>query len=390
MKKILSVSLLFCMIISLYGCKSDEPIKDIPETQQPTTEHVEVTEPVIAQLPMHAVSLPISVDYKTDEDGQVLFTYSRPTMHLVCPDPDVADKILVDFMSRLDSFHIDAEQIETESTSAQDPNFYNISYNPMRVDQGVLSLYGQAVSYQGLAHPTTICIAANYDMVTGDVLTLGSIMGSEAALQSLSQLLIDAVTEIKTDKQIMGGYEQIIGDKFNADVSNNEDWFFDNTGLNFYFSPYEIAPYSSGIITVNIPYEQLTQIIDPAYFPPEKDMVSGCVFANLYADYKGRELTQMAEIILDEDGERIILYTDKSVYNVQITTGQWDSDGVHFIPSNTVFATSALTPGDGVLVQASIPDVMPNLQLQYTSNGEVVTVYIHQSGMDGSIYLTSF
>ena len=114
---------------------------------------------------------------------------------------------------------------------------------------------------------------------------------------------------------------------------------------------------------------------------------SGTGSASRGDDADIEQFTQIAEITIDQGGERVFLYTDKAVQNVHIDVGNWDPAGTVFTPEYSAFAACSLTPGDAVMVEASIPDTAPNLRLTYLSNGETVICYLSQGGEDGYVLL---
>lgn len=401
MKRMITILLALTLISSLVGCSEAAPKKTEPTTvpttvatEPPTEPTVPETIPEIAyiQEPMVAVSVPVITEY-TQQEETTLFTYSYQYMSLIQPDSFVAEKIVLDFQTRQDIFRADAtgysEQAKAAYTGAEGwtPYLMQALYSPMRVDQNVLSLYGSHVRWTGGFHPEHHCICANYSMITGDVLTLGSILAHEDQIPALGDLVIEAINAVKDEKAIMDGFEVTIRNRLETNVNFDEDWYFSNEGLCFCFSPYEIAPYSSGTIVVTIPYEKLTGVMDDSFFPAERSTVYGEVTASRFQDADQSTLTQIAEVILDREGEMLFLYTDKKVDQVTLELGQWDQDGVVFTPTCAVFATQALTPGDAIMVQTQIPDVMPTLRLSYVSGDETITRYISQSGEDGSILL---
>lgn len=403
MKNAVAVLLVLAMLLVLAGCRHDPevlPANTTPAiteetTTKPTIETtVTVNEDIIPeQAPMAAVSLPVSTTQSYTEDDQLLFTYKCQTISLIIPDSEIEDKVILDFQKRLDDFSSSAQELSNQAKNDQQtkadwkPYFYNVLYNPTRIDLSVLSLFGTITSWSGGAHPAHNCTSANYDLITGDVLTLGSILTHEDALEELCVLLIGEVAEIKAEKFIVSDYEKIIRSRLIGNESYNEAWYFDNSGLNFYFSPYEIAPYSSGIITVTIPYEKLTGIIEDKYFPPETDVAAGIIHATRQADADLSAYTQIAEVILDKEGEMVFLSTNRSVHKVMIQTGRWNEAGTVFTVECTVFATPMLTPGDAAMIQLSIPDTISNVRISYESNGELIEEFISQSGEDGTILL---
>lgn len=405
MKRITSAVLLLAMLLSFAGCSlkpSTEPsnTESVTELTVNTTAEAttEATQPVIAdripaQVPMAAVSLPVSTSNTYTEDDVLLFTYKSQTISLFIPDSEIENKVILDFQTRLDNFSSSAQDLADQAKADYsqradwNPYFCNVLYTPKRIDLAVLSLYGANTYWVGGAHPSHNCTSANYDLITGDVLTLGSILAHQDALDSLCSLLIEQVAEIKAEKYLYSDYEKTIRGRFSKNESYNEAWYFSNDGLSFYFSPYEIAPYSAGIITLTIPYEKLTGIIEDRYFPAEMDVATGFVQATKHSDTDLTSFTQIAEVILDKEGEMVFLYTDRSVHNVILEYGEWVNDGESFSNKYTVFATPMLTPGDAVMIQLSIPDTMPSVRLTYQTKNETIVEYISQSGKDGSVLL---
>jgi len=363
-----------------------------PATEE-TTVPPETTEAEISQIPMISAALPANTEYFILEDGTQIFSYQYQYLQTVMPDPGVADKIVLDFQTRQDNFRDNADDITASAEvdyKGQDnwtPYFFNVLYSPTRVDAAVLSLYGTRVSFSGHAHPERNCVSANYNMITGDVMTLGSILTGADAADDLAALLIEAIDQVREEKNIPVGYADTIENRFSADISYDEAWYFSTEGLCFYFSPYEIAPYSSGTITVTIPYEKLVGVLEDGFFPAERSTAIGTVTATRWSDTDRNSLTQITEVILDREGEMVFLYTDKQVYDVFVEFGSWNEDGTQFTAEYTAFATPTLTPGDAVMLQTSIPDVMPTLRLTYLTGDTTVVQYISQSGEDGSIIL---
>ena len=387
MKK-LTVLLLCLSIIAATGCTNKQPaadasttatqITDPPETTiQPETEDILVNDYIPDQVPMVAISLPVSEKNEYTEDDILLFSYKCQTISLIIPDSEIEQKVIVDLQTRLDGFKAAAQEISDQAKSDYNSSkqwenyFYEILYTPTRIDLSVLSLYGENASWVGGSHPSRNCTSSNYDLMTGDVLTLGSILTHEDALTTLCDLLIEEVAEIKAEKFIFEDYSDIIQSRFAQNESYNESWFFSNTGLSFYFSPYEIAPYSSGVITVTVPYEELTGIIEDRYFPAERDVANGAIQLIKQSD----SFTQIAEVILDGSGEMVFLYTDRSVQDVSIEIGTTDANN-NLVNATTIFASPILTPGDAVMLQADFQNAQQTIRVNYQANGRIITQYI--------------
>lgn len=368
MKKYISILLVLAFLMA--GCSNSANKGTAPtETTVPTvpTETTEPSaEPVIVQQDMTAVALPMTEEALTTEDGTLLFTYQEQSMNLVLPDPDVADKIIIDFFTRQDSFRQAADGMKAmaaENTTGY-PYFYSALYDPARIDMNVLSLSGTIISWSGGAHSSYSCIFANYDMVTGDVLTLGSILTHEDKADDLGELVIEAIGTAQQELGIWDGYEATIRNRFAGNISDDQAWFFDSTGLSFRFPPYELAPFASGIISVTVPYEKLVGIIEDAFFPVEQANAVGTINATLFSDANTEDFSQIAEIVMDDNGTMVLLYTDSAVIDVTIEV-DWEY---------TTFATTALTPGDAIMLQADLEG--RTVVIHYRSGEEMVSRYV--------------
>lgn len=379
---------ILCLSLLLAGCAkpSNETTQAAPAN---ATEHT--TQPSVIlpqQEAMYAVSVPVISENTLAEDGTVIFSYTHQSMMLTLPDPEVANKVIIDFLSRNDSAAANADQIRKSASenyngsSDWTPYLYNITYSPMRMDQGVLSLFGSSVTYSGASHPERLSVSASYDLVTGDVLTLGSIMSAEATLNDFCQLVLSVLDEIKVSKHLYDGYEATVKQRFSQDESLDQEWYFSTTGLCFYFVPYEIAPYSSGVIVAEIPYEKLAGLLYDGYFPAEREASAGDIQVTLLEETDTTQFTQIAELVLDPDGQMIFLRTDGICWDLKIEYGAWDTSNKAFVPVYTALYSSSLTPGDAIMIQSS---ELSSLRLTYTSGGE--TVIQHFNHADNGIQL---
>lgn len=370
MKKMVFAIVCITMVMWISGCahpSNNAPSNTttaIPNTESSlsTTQHTDATTqtedvPVqqIPQSPMVSVSVPITTETETAQDGTVIFNYAYQNMSLIVPDPEVADNVIVDFLNRVDKAAEQAEIIRTAakenytSGQLQTPYLCQIIYEPARIDHSILSLLGRYVGYSGSAHPEILYQSANYDLITGNVLTLSHIITPETTADTLCRLIIDALIA-QEEKQLYEGFETTVEERFAGSISSEESWYLSSEGLCFYFSPYEIAPYASGVIIAQIPYSDLVGILDDSYFPAELENATGSLFIENYDEDSLEPFSQFSEVILDENGEKYLLYTDKSVYDIRLNVNSEESG----LPAYTAFSAYSLTPGDAITVQAPI------------------------------------
>lgn len=390
MKNTLLILLTISILLSFSGCSL--PVSNDFQAASTSTENKlssTTTEPPaeeFEQKDMIAVSLPVINKAEQAEDGTTIFRYSYRNMSLIVPDPEVADKVIVDFLNRIDQTADHASQILNAAKSAYagssqwTPYLCQISYDPMRIDPGVLSLMGSYATYSAAAHPESSYLSVNYDLVTGNVLSLDDILTDASATDTLYPYIIQALNLQKAEKFLYEGFEDTVKGQFDCNSASVDCWYFSQTGLCFYFSPYEIAPYASGVITVEIPYDKLTGILNDAYFPSETECGSSNVTVETFNEQDSGKFTQFSEVVLDSSSNKILLHTDGAVTHVQIETGSWNADGTVFTPAQTVFSAYSLTPGDAIMVESALSDTLPNLRVSYNSADGTMIYYIALNG----------
>lgn len=392
MKKL--ICLLIVLILVFAGCGRHPNSGTTDITTAPTGDHAGTVSHIPDQEPMYAAAVPAKSEAVTAEDGTVIFTYTHQNLMLTLPDPDVADKIIIDFLGRMDSTRTTADATLASAKAAYSasaswvPYLYSITYSPTRMDQGVLSLFGSNVIYSGTSHPERVCVSANYDLVTGDVLTLGSIMSVQASTEDFCRLTLETLAKMKESKYLYEGYEAAVRQRFQRDESQDQDWYFTQTGLCFYFAPYEIAGYASGVIVAEIPYEKLTGLLYNGYFPAERHTTDSAVQVSRFDEIDPDDFTQIAETIIDPDGEMVFLYTDGLVWDVQIQVGTLDAGRTAFSEIYTALFSHTLSPGDAIMVQTLFSDTTNVIRLTYNTNTGTVTRYLSRNESNGAILLT--
>lgn len=403
MKKAVIPVLLIALLFLLGGCSrlfgndATEAVTQVTtqamedETTVSATEESDSPAHTPSQLPMAAVSVAPVTEISKSDDGTELFSYTYQNMSLTLPDPDVANKVIIDFLNRIDATRSNAEALNAsayanyKTASGWTPYMFRVIYNPMRIDHGVLSLFGNIVSYSGTPHPENSCISASYDLVTGEVLTLGGILTEACTEDKLFSLAAKALSDISREKNLYPDYEDILKNRLSGEWYSDEAFYFSSEGLCFYFSPYEIAPYASGIVTAQIPYDQLTGLLKDAYFPAEQDVYDSNLTAELFENTDLSQFSQFSEIVLHKGAQKMVLHADLPVYDVRLEEGTLTPGSDEFVPSCTVFAVSSLTPGDALMIEAEFATDAPNLRLQYRSGNEIKYAYL--SYKDGSILL---
>ncbi len=372
MKKYIAFLLALTTLFTLCACKKKkpEPLDSSTGSGNVTTDSQTTTEgdgDFVEFTDFVAVSVPATTEQIKASDGTVLFEYTYQNMRLLLNNEETSNKIILDFLNRVDTTTIPANAIGESAKSAYQsakdwiPYLYSITYSPMRIDGRVLSLFGNHVVYNGAFHPDRTCVAANYDLQTGEPLSLADIMDPQGSLETICKLVLDVLSKQETALSLDPGYEQVVQQRFKTDISHDESWYFSDDALCFYFAPYEIAPYITGVVHAEVPYSSLKNIIKDAYLPARRAKSDGNLTVAAFDDKKVEQFTRITETVINKEGKMYMAYTDKKVQNLQINVADTNN-------SYTVFATYGLMPGDCVMIQAD-DSMLDKIKIRYVSDG---------------------
>ena len=402
MKKILSLILAFCLVLTLTACGYDPEPTTVPTTEpatQPTAAPTQPTEPETTEptapeirydLPMTAISITEQTEITNGKDGNTVFEYTYPNIRLILPDPEMTVQVNLDILNRIDGTRSAADKLMHDAV-AENPKYpytFTVIYEPQRADAAVLSIFGRQSIYSGgsvlhSGHGLT------YDLTTGNALTLADVLEDGVTSDVICPLVIDAIRGLPEEYYIFDDFAATVEDRFAVDFRADAGWHLSDEGLCFTFLPYEVAPNSTGYVHAVIPYEDLTGILKDAWFPPEQVTPDGGLEV-LSFDETAFQFQRFAELNLDAIGCTYLLYSRALIYDIRIETGFWNMDGTVFTPEATVFMADSLIPDSAVKITTDIPDSMPNLRITYTGASGTVSVWLSASGEDGAPLLLTY
>lgn len=114
-----------------------------------------------------------------------------------------------------------------------------------------LSVY----TYTGGAHGYPYVNTVVLNKETGTIIGLSDLFETEGYLAKLSSLMIRKVSDLH---EVFDG--PTIRDALSPSATHFEVWTVGPDGITFLFNPYEIAPYSAGIIPVTVSWEEVQEI----------------------------------------------------------------------------------------------------------------------------------
>lgn len=366
MKALFAVVLCLCFL--LCGCNTQTDLPNDQTTAPPVTDSqpaptdgvsIPYTEPLIA------VATPMITENTIADDGVRIFTYSYQDMVLTMEDPVVAETITDDFLHRND-LSVSAQPVldaaKTAYTGQQDwmPYSCSVLYDPVRLDQSILSFFGTEVIDNGSPRSTSTNISVTYDLITGKALTLEEILTTGYSAEELVSKILASIEDLSQQGLLFTDYEYIISDLFSTNTPM-ERWYFSNNGLCFFFTPYEIAPYNAGTVIAEVPYSELIGILKAAYFPAEQVTFDGTLNA-VKADSADLDTySRFTEVILDNQGTEYLIAPQGTALDVRLQIGTW---GDSFTPAYTAYAATALTDGDALMVQLP-QDLQNSIAIRY-------------------------
>lgn len=135
----------------------------------------------------------------------------------------------------------------------------NVRYEVARLDGNVLSLSEESYDYLGGVHGYSAQGGVNIDLKTGAELQMSQLSADPAAfMNQLTAVVLEKLEEVEED--LFPEYANSV-----KEYLEMEPWYLDAAGIEICFNPYEIGPYSSGVIQVCVPYEEVASYMKPEY-----------------------------------------------------------------------------------------------------------------------------
>lgn len=328
----------------------------------------------------------VSYGFKDEElksdDGTTYYRQSLGTATVSSKDERAAERINSSLAELYVRFGADAEYTRRVAEDQTDGEQIALSYycapSVTRCDTRVLSAVFDVSQDIGGIHADSTRTSRSYNADNGSLLTLADIAKNE---EQLKTFIKNYVIGLAAGDDYKEGGVSILFDDFESTINDLVDaganWYFSDGGLVFYANPYDIAPYSRGVLLFEIPYSALAEFIDEGFMPVEYEGENGMLLADDGDKLDRSSLNILGTVTVDEDGQSVVLSAEETVYNVKIYTS-----------GRMLWQRNYLTTGEGVEVKSFIPDAQPSIAVSYElADGTEIVRGIFQSGKDGSILL---
>lgn len=316
------------------------------------------------------------------DDGTTYYRQSLGTATVSSKDERAAERINSSLAELYVRFGVDAEYTRRVAEDQTDGEQIALSYycapSVTRCDTRVLSAVFDVSQDIGGIHADSTRTSRSYNADNGSLLTLADIAKNE---EQLKTFIKNYVIGLAAGDDYKEGGVSILFDDFESTINDLVDaganWYFSDGGLVFYANPYDIAPYSRGVLLFEIPYSALEEFIDEGFMPVEYEGENGMLLADDGDKLDRSSLNILGTVTVDEDGQSVVLSAEETVYNVKIYTS-----------GRMLWQRNYLTTGEGVEVKSFIPDAQPSIAVSYElADGTEIVRGIFQSGKDGSILL---
>lgn len=318
------------------------------------------------------------------DDGTTYYRQSLGTATVSSKDERAAERINSSLAELYVRFGADAEYTRRVAEDQPDGEQIALSYycapSVTRCDTRVLSAVFDVSQDIGGIHADSTRTSRSYNADNGSLLTLADIAKNE---EQLKTFIKNYVIGLAAGDDYKEGGVSILFDDFESTINDLVDaganWYFSDGGLVFYANPYDIAPYSRGVLLFEIPYSALEEFIDEGFMPVEYEGENGMLLADDGDKLDRSSLNILGTVTVDEDGQSVVLSAEETVYNVKIYTS-----------GRMLWQRNYLTTGEGVEVKSFIPDAQPSIAVSYElADGTEIVRGIFQSGKDGSILLVN-
>lgn len=202
-----------------------------------------------------------------------------------------------------------------------------------RADSNVLSVLYSGTAYEGGVHGYYYYFGENYDAKTGELLKLEDVVKDMEALPMLVKEQLDKFWDPRMF------YEGLDMKQHFKEYLDSLAWTLDYHGITFYFNPYDIAPYASGIQIVTVPYADHPEIFVAKYTKgPESYGIQLNMESPFYYDMDSDG--ELDEFIVLSVGTNDLLHVEHNIF----IDGKWyvqsAFEGSDLMPEETTYISA--------------------------------------------------
>jgi hypothetical protein len=167
------------------------------------------------------------------------------------------DSLLESIDEVIDLFLLEYESILTEMPDYKAPWSLERSVEVNFNDHGIFGVSFVDFSYTGGAHGNSLLLFSNFDVNTGDEISLNSLCTvNDSFNESMENIFRNSQNISKTTSLEDAGFW------FNEGFYVPDNYFFSSKGIHFFYNPYEVAPYASGAIELYVNWKEIAPFLN--------------------------------------------------------------------------------------------------------------------------------
>ncbi len=296
-KKFMCILLAFCLVASLCGCSDTLP--STPEEEKTGKQNsgefsfidVMFGDMFTEEWLEEDTTCNVSWDkLKLSEESAAKYPNLKNTFDEINRTTDTEVKALMYELSSA------AKQLRTESTDAVSCEGDRQIFL-QRADSAIVSWLEEEYVFSGGVHPDYFYKAINLNPESGEIVALNDVITD---ITLLPALLEERITS-KYSYVTFGDLQEI----FNSYSDKDYCWTLDYQGITFWFSPYEIAPYSVGLLSTKILFDENDELFAEKFKSALPDTYAVALPI-------GNALGQEIEFDLEDDGKSDVIYVGQT------------------------------------------------------------------------------
>lgn len=261
----LSILLISLMLI-LQACKSNNDVLDVEQfdyswnliRRQIDASRPELNANAIIDVPFIDKDVdPVRAGFNAEIDAIINDEITQTFKYLTTPlDLDYPGSMTVAYqVATLPTWSLN----EIQSFSYNSPDTLSGRDVVLFTGHHIMSIVFTGSIYFGGIHPSSWHRSINYDFTTGTRLGLGDLF--RPFTPYLKTIANYCINDLSANEQDL--FPEYANDGAAAKEENYTDWVITPKGLLIIYEEYQVAPYVSGPQYLLVPYDKLSEIIDP-------------------------------------------------------------------------------------------------------------------------------
>ena len=249
--------------------KKEKSDTEDPSQDQETSEDAKK---VLSKAP-EVTFVDYSQNIQDEESGVLLLSVTENCPVISIPENEAAAEkmnLVFDQQHTTNQTYIQEDTLEAknafkaltqEEASTWNGYGYGVSYKVAYASPQILSIVAETYKWQGGAHPNTWTSSYCFNAADGTLLYLSDIFTDKAkAGEIVEKHILDTITKEPYKDALLPDYEGYVADLLTENV-----FYLNDKGVVVICNPEMLTVYAAGLIEVEIPYEELEAVMNPAY-----------------------------------------------------------------------------------------------------------------------------